>query len=494
MNEGEETRQSFSWVRRWSAGLNLIITIAAVVALVAMFNYLAIRHFKRFHWNRTTEADLSERTQQVLRSLTNQIKVTVYWDSKEDMLLPRVKGLLKEYQFASPRIQVQYVDYTRDVAAAEKVKQDYKLPPGKKDAIIFEANGVSAVVNASDLSDYDYSELLSGKGKEIYRTHFKGELMFTSKIYSVATGRRTAAYYLTENGEHADVGDPSLDGYGKFFAMLRNENNFDVRPLRIVGTNEIPPDCQLLIIAGPITPLATTELDRIQAYLEQGGRALIAFNRYTVASHRQTGLEKLLAKWGVEVGENAVIDKDNSLSGTGWEIMPVDLGPHSIMNSLKGLRVVLSMPRTIRAQRASRADDFKVDELLITGPKSLVMVDIPRNQIDPAQTGSKSLMAVIEKSVPGLQRGSTRIVVLGDSTVWGNNFIQSDANREFGAATVNWLVNQSVLLSGIPPRALRNYKVMMTQSQLRSVQLILLAGLPGTVLLIGLLVWLRRRH
>ena len=75
-----------------------------------------------------------------------------------------------------------------------------------------------------------------------------------------------------------------------------------------------------------------------------------------------------------------------------------------------------------------------------------------------------------------------------------NNFIQSDANREFGAATVNWLVNQSVLLSGIPPRELRNYKVMMTQSQLRSMQLVLLAGLPGAVLLIGLLVWMRRRH
>ena len=315
MNEGEETRQSFSWVRRWGAGLNLIISVAAVAALVAMFNYLAIRHFTRFHWNRTAEADLSERTQQVLKSLTNIVKVTIYWNSTEDMLLPRVKGLLKEYQFASPRIQVQYVDYTRDVAAAEKVKQDYKLPPGKKDAIIFEANGGSAVVNASDLSDYDYSELLSGKSKEIYRTHFKGELMFTSKIYSVATGRRTVAYYLHENGEHADVGDPSLDGYGKFFAMLRNENNFDVRPLRIVGTNEIPTDCQLLIIAGPITPLAASELDRIQAYLVQGGRALIAFNRYTATSRQQAGLEKLLAKWGVEVGENTVIDKENSLSG-----------------------------------------------------------------------------------------------------------------------------------------------------------------------------------
>ncbi len=494
MNDDHETRPSFSWVRRWSAGLNLIITIAAMVALVAMFNYLSIRHFKRFHWNRTTEADLSERTQQVLHSLTNTIKVTVYWDSKDEMLFPRVKGLLKEYQFASPRIDVKYIDYTRDVAASEKAKQDYKLPAGKKDVIIFESNGSWAMVNANELSDYDYSELLNGKGKEVYRTHFKGELLFTSKIYSVSTGRRTMAYYLVENGEHADVGDPSLDGYGKFFAMLRNENNFDVRPLRIVGTNEIPTDCALLIIAGPITPLAPVELDRIQRYLEQGGRALIAFNRYTVASRRPTGLEKLLAKWGVEVGENIVIDKDNSLSATGLEIIPADLGPHAIMNSLRGLRVVLSMPRTIRAKRDGRAEDTRVDELLLTGPKSLVMVDVSRNEIDPTQTGSKSLMAVVEKSVPALQRGSTRIVVLGDSTVWGNNFLQNDANREFGAATANWLVSQSVLLSGIPPRALQNYKLMMTQSQLRSVQLVLMAGMPSVVLVMGLLVWLRRRH
>ena len=44
-----------------------------------------------------------------------------------DALFSRVKGLLKEYQFASPRIQLQFVDYLRDGTAARKVKQDYKL-------------------------------------------------------------------------------------------------------------------------------------------------------------------------------------------------------------------------------------------------------------------------------------------------------------------------------------------------------------------------------
>jgi LPXTG-motif cell wall-anchored protein len=34
----------------------------------------------------------------------------------------------------------------------------------------------------------------------------------------------------------------------------------------------------------------------------------------------------------------------------------------------------------------------------------------------------------------------------------------------------------------------------MTHAQLRSVQWLLLLGLPGAVLLLGLLVWVRRRN
>jgi hypothetical protein len=114
--EDERLPQSFSWARRWSAGLNLIVTVLAVLALVAMANYLAIRHFKRFHWSQATENQLSQRTLTILGSLTNTVKIIVYFDSSPDnALFPRVRGLLREYQNASPRVQIQYVDYLRDV-------------------------------------------------------------------------------------------------------------------------------------------------------------------------------------------------------------------------------------------------------------------------------------------------------------------------------------------------------------------------------------------
>lgn len=494
MNGDEQTPQSFSWMRRWGAVLNLIITVSAVLALVMMFNYLAIRHFTRFHWNHNIEGDLSSRTRTVLASLTNTVKVIVYFDS-EDPLFSRVKGLLREYEIASPKVQIQFVDYLRDSAAARKVKVDYKLTSvNDKNVVIFDANDRTVVVNEGELSDYDTSGLVSGKTNAVYRTHFKGELLFTSKIFEVANARSPIAYYLLGNGEHPPGAGDSPESYGKFLALLHNENNFNLHPLLLTGTNEVPANCNLLIVAGPTQPLDRTELDKIQHYLDQGGRMLVAFNNATV-NGRPTGLERLLAKWGVDVGNNWVVDRQNSMNGE-LDVIPVDLGRHPIVNALQNAqssRVQLYRPRSIHALRpAARGDETRVDELLFTGPDTVVFTD--RREPDPTQKGPQSLMVAVEKSVPAVQRGSTRLVVLGDSTIWGNQFIESAANREFAALTVNWLVNQSVLLSDIPRRPINTYKLTLTRAQLRSVQLMLLVGMPGAVLLVGLLVWLRRRH
>lgn len=493
MNGEERIPQSFSWTRRWGAYLNLFITVSAMLALVGMVNYLAIRHYTRWHWNRTAEAELSPRTLHVLGTLTNTVRIIAYYDS-EDPLFARVKGLLKEYQYASPRVQVQMVDYLRDAGTAKLIKQQYKLSAATdKNLIIFDANGRSKVIQAGELSDYDYSELIGGQSKDVFRTHFKGEQLFTSAIFGVANERSPLAYFLIGNGEHSPDGGDNPDGYGKFSALLHDENSFELRKLPLVGTNEVPANCNLLIIAGPTQPLSRETLDKIQNYLEQGGRLLLTFNSATVKK-RATGLERLLARWGVDVGDNVVLDVQNS-QNRGMDLVPVELGKHPIVNALQSAQVQLYLPRSVRALRpAGRGDELKVEELLFTGPESVVLSDIHSKNIDPTQKGPQSLMVAVEKSVAGLQRGSTRLVVLGDSTIWGNQFIEAAANRDFAAFTANWLVNQSVLLHDIPRRSIHTYKLTMTRAQLRSMQLVLLLGLPGAVLFLGLIVWSRRRH
>ena len=93
-----------------------------------------------------------------------------------------------------------------------------------------------------------------------------------------------------------------------------------------------------------------------------------------------------------------------------------------------------------------------------------------------------------------ISRGSTRIVAVGDSLFLNNQMIESGANRDFAILAVNWLLDRGSLLGGIGPQPVREYKIVMTQGQMRSVRRIIIGAMPGGVLLLGLLVWFRRQH
>ena len=91
-------------------------------------------------------------------------------------------------------------------------------------------------------------------------------------------------------------------GYLKFSRVLQ-ESQITVARLGPTAllTGDVPADCQLLVIANPMTPLAAEELERIEKYLNLGGRLFVLFS---VDSLKQpTGLEKWLLHWGVEMGE-----------------------------------------------------------------------------------------------------------------------------------------------------------------------------------------------
>ena len=105
------------------------------------------------------------------------------------------------------------------------------------------------------------------------------------------------------------------------------------------------------------------------------------------------------------------------------------------------------------------------------------------------------MVAVEKNGASGIAnlRGSTRILAVGDSIFMGNTGITSLGNADFVGFAVNWLLDRTTLLEGIGPRPVDDYRFRMTQGQMKAVAWISLGALPGGVLLLGGLVWLRRR-
>jgi hypothetical protein len=482
-------KPSFSRGRKWNLGFQVALTIMMVLGIVVMLNYLSGHYFQRFYLSTRTNLQLSPRTLNFLKSITNRVKVTLYYD-KQDPLYSTILALLKEYQNANPKITVQTVDYLRDAGQAEKIKADYKLTQATdKDVVIFDCEGGGRKHVPGDLlADYTYEPTKDERRFLRKPVAFKGEVMFTSMLMAVTNPKPLKAYFLQGHGEHRVDKEDDMSGYSKCAAILQGQNYIQVTNM-FLGTNTVPMDCHLLVIAGPTTEI-TDELEKIEQYLNQGGRLFILFNNADSRA-RQTGLEKMLAKWAVNVGTGTVQDPDFTTKGL--DVVVLTFSPrHPVVNPLIGSQLQLILPRPIGrlALPAQAADAPKVEVIAFSGPRAYLSGA-------PADQHQWPLMVAVEKgAVKGVitERGSTRMIVVGDSNCLVNHWIESGANGDFLTYAANWLLDRPQLLEGLGPKSVTEYRIVMTRIQMRALRWILLGGVPGVVSLLGGLVWLCRRR
>src|ERR1051325_4356802 len=476
-----QPRPSFSTGRRWSIGLNVALMILLLFSVVVMVNYISRDRYLRGHWSTRTKIELAPRTVNFLKAMTNQVRVTLYYD-QHDPFYSTIADLLKAYQQVNPALAIQTVDYLGDRGGAQKAKEAYRLNSvTDTNLVIFDCAGRWKPIPARQLVQYTLEQVPSDEGPTFHRKAlaFLGELAFTSALLEVTSPKRLMACFLQgPNFLHAIDNGDELTGYLKFAGILQ-QNAVEVRALSLYDTNAVPPECNLLIIPGPRGPLGTNELEKIDHYLGEGGRLLALFNAGSV--DKETGLEKILAKWGVSVGQSAVVDPEHSPSGPDVGVSRSE--EHPVVNPVLGYGLYLVRPRTVSGVklRTAPADAPHVEAMAWTGEKAFLENSPTREQ------RNFPVMVTVEKgTIPSVmaERGTTRMVVAGDSYFLANHQLDVLGNRDFAWSAVNWLLGRAQLVEGVGPQPVVEYRVTMTEGQLRSAEWLLLGGFPGGALLL----------
>ncbi|HZI31035.1 MAG TPA: DUF4350 domain-containing protein, partial [Candidatus Binatia bacterium] len=425
----------------------------------------------------------------VLHSMTNSVKVTLYFDTKDEFF-PDIIALLNEYRAENKNITIRTVDYIRDAGEAEKVKEHYKLASSTdKDLVIFDSNGRVKMFSGEALTQYTLEQVPNEKEREFRKKpiSFNGEKVFTAMLLALQNPQPLRAYFLQGHGEPS-IKDDGDFGYMKFASALE-QDYVTVTNLELLGDSAVPMDCNLLIIAGPTAAFTEPELQKIDQYLTQGGRLLMLFNCSSLK--HPTGLAPILQRWGINALPDIVQDTKNTV--TGQDIVVRQFGDHPVVNSLSQLSLQMVLPRPIEIAQSANppANAPKTTELAMTSPTATLVND----RSEPPQ--SYPLIAAVEQK-PGAAgvggpRGTTRIIVAGDSIFLGNYYIQGGANRDFLNSAANWLLDRPQLISGIGPRPVTEFRLLLTQQQKQELRWLLLGALPGGVLCFGCLVWLVRR-
>jgi len=486
-----DPQPSFAPHRRLSVGASVLLSIVAVLALAGMANYLAFHHAPRFYWGASADYQLSALSRGALEALTNRVRITVFFDH-EHPAYPSVRALLREYAAHSSHLEVETLDYSRNPAAAQEFRRRFRMTVSDEepDLVLFESGGRTKAVPARDLRDYDTRALVRGE-HEVKPIAFKGELLFTSAINAVCEGRRRRVCFLEGHAEHDFRSDAAQTGYRKLAAMLE-EDNIEVAGLRLSGGEEVPRECELLIVAGAQDALTAAELQSLDRYLRRGGRLFVLLRYRT-----QSGLERLLGDWGVGATDSLVLEEESSENGV---LMVSQFGNHPVTRPLARSKLYLFQPRALEARAVANilGAPAHIDPLLRTGTNAVAVTTFVPGGYRYSPTdrhGDMPLAVAVERgALPGVATslGTTRIVAVGDSAFLGNQLIEWTGNRHFAASSVNWLLDRSHLLGGIQPIPIRTYQIAMTPFQARMLPLVLLIILPGGALAAALFVWWRR--
>ncbi|MBI4023503.1 MAG: GldG family protein [Verrucomicrobia bacterium] len=487
--------------KRFIIGVNVITQVLLVAVVIVFLNLFIYRwHPPKADLSHNDYFKLSDKTKQLLKSLTAPVEVIVFFQPDSDdpvthRVFNDVQFLLNEYKNVSSQIKVRYVDPDRDPINAEKLSKEYGVRDPNVVVFVYEKR--NKFVPVPELVEFDRSGNPYGGGGNRIKA-FKGEQQFTSAIQNVLDAKQPKIYFLTGHGE----GDPEDYDQKKGFSVISKyirRDNLLVEKVNLFEKQQIPKDCDVLIVCGPNRQLNELELNAIQQHLAQNGRAMFLFDAF----NDETGLEKILHQHGVKIGNDIILSVGVYLGGKA--ILPeahgVRYNPHPVTQGFKGEGFMTSFPSARSVDQATPADSSKgrVTVLVETSPNEWAETNLTKLRQeqkaeidDKDRKGPVPVAVALEPSSAGeMEREGMRMVVFGSSGFIRNGSI-TGGNLDLFMNALNWLLKRQQLL-GIAPKTPQEFSLSLTSFQQRAIFITEVIVIPSFAAVIGFLVWLKRR-
>jgi ABC-type uncharacterized transport system involved in gliding motility auxiliary subunit len=266
--------------------------------------------------------------------------------------------------------------------------------------------------------------------------------------------------------------------------------------------------CAVLIVAGPQSALLEPEVKTIDAFLDNGGNALFMIDPFV-----KTGLERVIAKFGMVLEDDMVIDPASHFWADPSTPAVTDYNRHEITDKLPlsffpGARSIMPTATPVPGvsvrplvntskKSFSNGDRSKVEFVegkTRNGPLTLMATSrINPLSVESAETVMRRLRGeVVDNAKPVTPRKEARIVVVGDSDFATNSFYHIVGNGTLFMNAVNFLAARDNLI-GLKPRTYDLPQVSLTNTQMKATFVLSIILIPLLMAALGLAVWWRRR-
>lgn len=465
--------------RQARLGTATLISVVTVLGILVALNYIGVRQNKRWDLTEGSQFTLSDQTKNVVQKLDAPLKMLVFDQAGS---LERFKDRLREYEYLSAQVSIEYIDADRKPALArEHAVQSYGT-------IVLQYQGRTERVTGDAEQDV------------------------TNAIIKVVSGTQRKLYFLAGHGER-DVISSERIGYSTIKASLEREN-YGVATLVLVQTGAVPDDAAAVIVAGAKTDLLAPEAEAINAYLAKGGKILLLIDPPEKSDAAPLPhLEALAREWGMDVGRNIVVDASGigQLLGTDASVPVAASYPSHPITERFGVLTAYPLARSVVPVPAG-VNGRHAQSFITTGERSWAETNIEglmktgevtfdqekgdvRGPVSIAATAvaaAPAAPAPAEGDAKDQKTPEGRVAVIGDSDFAANYAINIQGNRDIFMNTIGWLTQQENLIS-IRPKEAGDRRLTLTADQARRVGWLALLIIPGAIFAMGVHTWWRRR-
>ena len=471
---------------------NRILQVVFSLTLVAGLNFLAARYYDRIDLTVDQRFSLSPETMAYLKRMSEPVQVFItYTPEANPDFFNFVKTLLTTYETNSrhrgePLIQVEYIDIYQERRRAEELINRYDIQ--KENSIVVVSGDRQVTIDRTELFDVQEGEI----------TGFRGEEIFTSAILEVSNPEKPKIYFTVGHGEkRLDNVDPRVGLTA--LAEYLEEKNFELTPIDLTQTPEIPEEASLVVIAGLQAALLPQEVEKLRTYLsEQNGRLLVLLDPF-----QKHGLEDLFFEWGILAEDLLVIDRAPNAITAGGDLVIRRFVEHPTTQFLIDYQLfaLLGSTRPVRPDPGAPLDE-RLTVIPLLASSDLSWAERTPTSGRPASfdpqvdmQGPIPVAAAAERRVGeslGLELAGGRIVAFGNSDFITNNRMEAFGNRTLFLNTVKWLTDRDASLN-IESREVKSYRLVLAEGDLQRLLLYYMA-VPGGVGILGILILLLRKR
>jgi ABC-type uncharacterized transport system involved in gliding motility auxiliary subunit len=462
-------------------GINALIVTAIVVAAVILLNAvvstIASKTSLKLDLTRDSVYEFSEYTKEVMKNIDKEISVYALYPDGDDsnMYNKYAKEYLAKYEALSSNFKVTFVDpYTNPNFTKAYEEQGESISVG---SIILECgDNVKIVAMEQMYSNNPYNG----------ETKIDMEKKITSAVLNVTGSSKTAKIYFVEGHDEFE---------SKEFASTLADNGYECGSVNI-ALQGIPEDAALVVVMAPSNDWSAEERDALDKYLDKGGKAMFVLEPGTKVQPR---MAEYLAEWGFSANNDYVVegDPDHAFQFQNGMVVPA---PIFVENSINEKLIKRKLAYMAIASQSIELNDknlryASIRPLLVTTENSWGKVNLSA-QTTAKEAGDTEGPLTIA-AISEMQDGSNaKVFVLGSLQAVELNGILNEsayANGDFLLNSVAYMTNTASSMD-IRAKVISAPRLAMTQAQVLGIWLILQYFLPFIIIVIGLVVWLRRRY